>query len=310
MKYHKAEWHDYKRPGICSFTLTQNPGFPGFCEIHGTPANPEITVLPMGWVVIKTIGEINQRLRGNAFISPYQLMPDHIHLLVAITNELERSIRSELAVLKSACTKAYRDMKGMEGTIPMFVSDMHDRIVFDPQHFEAAKNYILDNPRRLLIKRANKDLFRRYLHLSVGDMEFAACGNIFLLKDFEKLQVRIHRKWDWNELTSYKERCLRCAENGGVIVSPFIHEWERDIREDCIKAGARVILLQAEGMPERFKPMGRNFDLCTEGRLLVLAPWPEAKDKIGMKREIAMDLNEMARKICEDGLECRIRRDK
>lgn len=35
-----------------------------------------------------------------------------------------------------------------------------------------------------------------------------------------------------------------------------------------------MILLKDQGFEERFKPKGKDFELCCEGRLLLLAPWP------------------------------------
>ena len=42
----------------------------------------------------------------------------------------------------------------------------------------------------------------------------------------------------------------------------------------AIETGARIIKLSDQGFEARFKPKGRDFDLCSEGRLLLLAPWP------------------------------------
>ena len=36
-----------------------------------------------------------------------------------------------------------------------------------------------------------------------------------------------------------------------------------------------VIKLRDKGFAERFKPQGKDFDLCAEGHLLLLAPWPD-----------------------------------
>lgn len=39
--------------------------------------------------------------------------------------------------------------------------------------------------------------------------------------------------------------------------------------------GYPLIKLTDCGFEDRFKPRGADFDLCAEGRLLLLAPWPE-----------------------------------
>lgn len=48
--------------------------------------------------------------------------------------------------------------------------------------------YVADNPRRYIYKKRYPDLFRRYLHLTLVNHEFAAFGNIFLLKEMYLLQ--------------------------------------------------------------------------------------------------------------------------
>ena len=44
---------------------------------------------------------------------------------------------------------------------------------------------------------------------------------------------------------------------------------------DAIAAGHSVIQLTDKGFEERFKPKGVKFELCAQGRLLLLAPWPD-----------------------------------
>lgn len=170
---------------------------------------------------------------------------------------------------------------------------LHHRIIFNEQELQVCQAYIADNPRRLLIKRAHPDLFRVYNHLQIGDMDMAACGNIFLLRDFNRMAVRIHRRWLDQELEDYRKKCFAVAENGGVLISPWIHQWERAIRDEALDMGVRIISLRADGFRERFKPSGKDFDLCQKGRLLFLAPWPHNHtDKIA--REQTMSLNDMA----------------
>ena len=126
-----------------------------------------------------------------------------------------------------------------------------------------------DNPRRRLIKQSNPNLFKRYLHLKIGDREYAAYGNIFLLKEINLLPVRIHRRWSEDEFRNYHDSCVKAIDNDAVVISPFIHPAEKRIRDYAMSTGAPLIILQDTGFEERFTPKGERFRLCSEGLLLL-----------------------------------------
>ena len=60
-------------------------------------------------------------------------------------------------------------------------------------------------------------------------------------------------------------------EQGFVFVSPFISPFERRVLAEIITHGGRAIRLTHVFISERYKPGGRLFDLCCEGRLLELS---------------------------------------
>ena len=355
MKYRAQRWHNYLLPSIYHITLTQLPGRLPFSAVEGVPTAPRVTLTPFGAEVQAILRQTLNRL-PYFFLGSHIIMPDHIHMIVTVLQELPRSIRSEVAAVKSQISKAHARLCGYDNTVSVFVNDFHHRIIFNDNELEVCKAYIDDNPRRLLIKRSRPDLFRRYNHLrirgsqspagvnvnvntantsgvnvnvntantagvsvnvntantagvnisggnvnggccyNIGEMEMAAYGNVFLLRDYQKMPVRIHRRWTDDELESYRRRCFAVAANGGVLVSPFIHKWERAIRNEALEMGARIIHLRIDGFEDRFKPSGHDFDLCTEGRLLVLAPWPDNHNAT-LYRNAALYLNDLATRI-------------
>ena len=154
-----------------------------------------------------------------------------------------------------------------------------------------------DNPRRRLIKQSNPNLFKRYLHLKIGDREYAAYGNIFLLKEINLLPVRIHRRWSEDEFRNYHDSCVKAIDNDAVVISPFIHPAEKRIRDYAMSTGAPLIILQDTGFEERFTPKGERFRLCSEGLLLLLAPWPENSGKSNSGYREFHNMNDMAAAI-------------
>jgi len=127
-------------------------------------------------------------------------------------------------------------------------------------------------------------------------------GNLFLLDCPEKLALRVSRKASAGEIAALRENTLTEAAQGTVIVSPFISPGERDIATAILAAPVGdVILPKADGFPPLFKPNGCYFDLCVQGRLLIL---PHSADSAHggatpLTRETCLALNAACAHIAE-----------
>lgn len=276
----RAWFHDYCAPGYYHITATEEDGRPALSSLpnlspaelkSGSLIYPDLTELGKKIETeLKSISKFHPELR----VLQYVIMPDHIHFALQVRTRLKRKLGYLLAGFFGACSSHYNKM----GEFPEFMSlfkTFHDVIIFNHDQLEKVIAYIRDNPRRALIKRKNLELFRRYLHLNIGEREYAAFGNIFLLRHYNLMPVRIHRRWSEKEFSDYKDECLRKAAYGAIPVSPFIHPAEKEIMNLALEMGGSVIKLRDCGFEERFKPRGREFEICAEGRLLLLAPWPE-----------------------------------
>lgn len=96
---------------------------------------------------------------------------------------------------------------------------------------------------------------------------------------------------------------LREARAGAVIVSAFISQKERDIRDLLLQEGHPVIEILDNGMSNAYKPWGKAFYYCAEGHLLQITPWTYLYQKDAtITRPMCMVMNELARLIagCED----------
>ena len=205
-----------------------------------------------------------------------------------VLRQLTKKLGDYVGAFKGACSRRWKEIEGAETVRPLFVRNFNDRIIRGDEHLSRAVSYIADNPARAAIKAAHPDLFRRYNHLVAGDRELAAYGNIFLLCDFDRRPVIIHRA-DSAEARAANER-----EWLGVLISPFISPAEKAVRDKAVELGGRLVILRNEGFEERFKPQGREFDLCSEGRLLLLAPWPDKLNRSTVTRSQALSMNAQA----------------
>ena len=203
-----------------------------------------------------------------------------------------------------------------------------DTVLLHEGQLKAMIAYLRDNPRRLAEKRANPVLFRRVerieLPLDGGRLlgSFEALGNRHLLeRPLAQVQcsrrfftyrreakrgggMKIARTPDGepiieSESPEYRERlesALAAAAHGAVVLSPCISDGERQIAREAMKRRLPLVALKNMGFAKLEKPVGRYFDACAEGRLLLLAPaaWPYTTQEKPMTRFDATALNRIA----------------
>lgn len=184
----------------------------------------------------------------------------------------------------------------------LFQSGYHDRIIIRDGMLENICRYMDENPFRARLREECPNLMQRRLHLWIHDREYAAFGNLFLLKDPNKLQVFFHRKNKQGipthltpEYAKEKEGLLQRAEEGAVLVTPGISKGEQGVVDAALTGHLPLILLQKEPITEYWKPPQRRFYACAAGRLLILSPW-----KLDCDSDYARfhTLNDMAHDIC------------
>ena len=186
----------------------------------------------------------------------------------------------------------------------LFEKGYHDRIINKRGMLENIKRYMKENPLRARIREECPHLMERQLHLWIAGREYAAFGNLFLLKYPIKEQVFFHRKDpktgkptdETDDFRQERARLLRIAEEGTVLVTPGISKGERIIVNDALESHLPLILLQKEPIGEYWKPSLRRFYACTAGHLLILAPWSFDGESDYFRFH---QLNDYAREICE-----------
>ena len=185
----------------------------------------------------------------------------------------------------------------------LFESGYHDRIIKREGMLDNIRRYMDENPLRAIIRRECPTVMQRRLHLWIHNREYAAFGNLFLLKNPDKEQVFFHRKNAQGtpthltpEYAAEQARLLRSAEEGAVLVTPGISKGEQGVVAAALAARLPLILLQKEPITEFWKPPQGRFYACAEGRLLILAPWSlDASSDYGRFHA----LNDLARDICQ-----------
>ncbi len=295
----RAKWHDYLSPSIYMLTLTSLDREPVFGKLTGDIQTPTITLSPIGQMVSEQIEQIpTYKGFDQTEIYSYIVMPDHVHILLYVRQKLQHPLGYYVSWFKKQCSDHARGISLASTTSffsgpalgansasksPLiFAPEYHDRILTHQGQLDHLKQYILDNPRRLAIKRANPEFFRLRQDIEAANLTFTALGNLFWLNYPLKQMLQCSRSLSQNDINNLRDKCLTLADQGIVFISAGISEGEKQICRALRENGFPLIILLKDGFPKPddpnakyFKPKGVYFEACAEGQLLLLEPHPD-----------------------------------
>lgn len=189
-----------------------------------------------------------------------------------------------------APTQAYR---------PLFAKGYNDLILRSYDELSAWQNYLRDNPRRFLMKRARPEWLHPFFGLQIGQHCFSGIGNRALLTATKRKAVRVSRRLSEEEIAREVEQYLKEARQGVVLVSPAISPGEKRVMRAAFDAGLPTIVIMENGFTPLSKPHGEQFYACGQGTLLMLSPWEHHNEKRKLTAAQCTQMNLMAMEICE-----------
>ena len=303
----RAIWHDYRSRCIYLITINKNESIPEFSKLSGIPGDhqwkPKLVLFPIGEIIGNKLSDLKKEF---PFINILRrcIMPDHVHFVLNVKEATSVHLGDIIAFFKGECSRAVglaasSEFDFQRESVPIFCEGYHDRILRRRNQLERMIRYVSDNPSRRLERIANRDFHHRYRIGGKEGIGYEAYGNIHLLDDPEISAVRLSRSYSGDELRRYKIDWKRTVENGGVLVSPFISPAEKKVRDWAYENGGRVIYIQADGFGERYNPKGLLHKLCSEGRLLIIAPVRQTLIKEQCRRDLCMRMNALATEIAQ-----------
>jgi len=235
----------------------------------------------------------------------------------------------------------------------LFVHGYNDVEPITEEQVEVKRAYIRDQAKKRLIQGDHHECFRKYRHQHSKNWTVERCmqaiavdrtfrynaekckaaqdtvkarlitdaqgialdfvGSKVLLFSQKKLPLVCHSA-DVGRFEEQKEAVLDAARKEWIIVSAFISQKERDIKQQLMVEGLPFIEITDNGYSDRYKGYGKAFYALAEDRLCQISPWTylyqkdtPAKDgekKVAtISREMCLVMNELARVISgrEDG---------
>ena len=285
----RATWFDYKSPAAFLVTFSKDTKTPPLSDIQGnnTANKPEAFAVlsPLGKIVEAAILQLPKLFEGLQILA-YSIMPDHVHIVIKFLKHTPYTLGRVIAKVKGLASAEYG--------LPIWTKGFNDKISFERNRTEAFVRYANDNPLRYFIKQNHQEFFKRKHSIIVDGTTFQVYGNTSLLHHPIRAAVRFSSKYTATELAKQSSLWEETIRQSGVLISPFIHPKEREIRDRGIEFGASIILIQDNGLPEKFKPSGRLFELCAEGRLLIVAPQEHKTRTAALSRQQCLKMNQLA----------------
>lgn len=297
----RARWHDYRSRCIYLVTLNRSEGLPAFSRLCGKPGDhhdvPRAVNSPLGEAVSHNLSALKTKW-PQVSILRRSIMPEHIHFVIFIKADGCYHLGEVVGWLMRECSRSYARLCGRtEADVSVFEDGYNDRILQKQGQLQKMLAYVSANPLRRLERMASRGFFSRYKLRSADGLLYEAYGNIHLLDDPDIEAVRISRSYTPEELRRRKLCWLRTVENSGVLVSPFISEAERRVRDWATENGGRLIIIEENGFGPRYHPKGRLHELCSQGRLLLIAPVEYSYAKVQLSRQMCMAMNQLATEV-------------
>jgi len=250
-------------------------------------------------------------------------MPDHMHGILFVRERLPVHLGQVISGFKAGCRKAEKaliaaaepqptkkEARTPEGQArtpegeartpayrPLFAKGYNDLILRSYDELGAWQNYLHDNPRRLMVKRARPEWLRPFFGLQIGQHRFSGIGNRALLTAAKRKAVRVSRRLSEEEIAREVQRYLEEARQGTVLVSPAISPGEKRVMRAAFDAGLPTIVIMENGFTPLSKPHGNQFYACGRGTLLMLSPWEHHNEKRKLTAAQCTEMNLMALEI-------------
>jgi hypothetical protein len=296
MQGKRAFWHDYTGTGFYLLTLATAPRRPLFGQVleRGVDLSPEGLCVLQAW---RRMPAFTPQLDTSTLC----VMPDHLHGILCVRERLPRPLGAVIRGFKSGVTAELQRLSG-DAALSVWEEGYHDLVALNPASLHAYHDYILDNPRRHRLKKAHPDLFTRIEALDAPNLPplpdgrtWTGFGNPFLLQMPFRIAARVSRSVTPEALERLKRETAAHIRQGAVLVSPFISPGERALVDLALTMRqARVIVLKGGGFRPLYKPDGRYFDLCAEGRVLILSPFAYTDRAEALTRARCLEMNALA----------------
>ena len=318
----------WKDAGLYHITLTVTSRQPLLGELlipDDDPAKAWVSYTEFGKAVLECVRQVPAHYPMIQVLH-YRLMPDHLHMIWYVRQTLPQGIQAAVRGFWQGAKQAARDYYASLArnyfssssraiplpapsapalSVPIFTEMPFIRPMGQYRQLPTTIHYIDMNPQRLATKRLKPGFFCVQDNIEISGRVYRGVGNAKLLNLTRYTPVHVRRtmlnaaaQGNPKPLSDYMDSCIAAARQGAVLVSPFIHEKEREVLYVALSEGGSVIYLADNGFREYYKPSDGLFDAVANEQMLILSPWSYDPHKRGITRAECVAMNQMAEEIC------------
>jgi len=225
---------------------------------------------------------------GHIALGAWQVMPNHFHGIVRITQPGGKGLGEVMNVFKGAVTRQWRRSGGVISRYSgieqqkVWAPNYYDVICFDEQELDIRENYVRANPRRWALRDVPQGI--------LGESRYK--GNAGLLRmNAPRRALRVSRKATAAEVAALQAEFARFD---GIVCSTFFSPGERACLQGLQSGKTRIIWVQPMAMPASI-PVNWTMPFL-EKRALWLSAFPD--DQPDATRETCQMANRRVETLC------------
>jgi len=233
-----------------------------------------------GFAVLKHLMELRNRYdEGAVVICGKQFMPDHLHVVIWIKADLEKSIRQIAQGFRIGIKKIAVEMSVWNDSDGHILDIPFIRTLSHKGQLETMISYLHANPDNAWMRRLHPDMYTIRRKQEYAGLLFDMMGKARLLDWADKRVVALSRSLTPEMIDAEINKALYFAERGFLTMTAAINEGERAVAKAIREAGFPLVVMLLDGFPQEnseqaryYHPHGVYHTLCSEGRLLLMAP--------------------------------------
>lgn len=263
-----------------------------------------VNLTPLGFATSTGLANLRNLVEG-LILCAKQIMPDHLHAVVWITKDTGRSIRQicngfRIGIKRKAIEAGvWKEEDGHILDIPYI------RTLTHKGQLGHMIDYTHANPDNAWLRHITPDLYTIRRNMQLAGLSFDGMGKDRLLAYPVRQVIALSRSLTSEQTDRTVSGALRRAEQGAVTYTAAINAGEKAVSRAIRENHHPLVIMLLDGFPPEgseaaryFHPHGIYHKICSEGKLLLLAPHPSNYDN---PRLIELTDLELQRKAAEKG---------
>lgn len=243
-----------------------------------------VNLTPLGFAVSSDLSNLKNHAEGLVLCAK-QIMPDHLHAVVWITKDTGRSIRQ-------ICNGFRIGIK--RKAIELGIWRQEDEHILDIPYIRTLSHkgqlgnmidYTHANPDNAWLRHLTPDLYTIRRNIRLAGLSFDGMGKDRLLTYPVCQVIALSRSLTTEQIDHAVSCALRKAEYGAITYTAAINEGEKAVARAIRENHYPLVVMLLDGFPPEgseaaryFHPDGIYHKICSEGKLLLLAPHPSNYD--------------------------------